>query len=177
MKLDNTAIMLLSMNDALQNRAYQAIKEICLEFGNEFGLSSSTCIDLDWGVVGVLSCNILCVYLKDDIVFVDAVDINSGERKDIALPVQQSIELLQILQDADISEEETFLRKYPMASDVRTDADLEKAWQLLADVPVDENDVLTDDFLYWEVGTDRQAIWDWFDQKHSKGVGYLNTLA
>lgn len=28
-------------------------------------------------------------------------------------------------------------------------------------------------FLHFPAGTDREEIWQWFDQRHSKGVAYL----
>lgn len=45
---------------------------------------------------------------------------------------------------------------------------------MLADVPANSEGKIDRDFLYWEKGTDRKVIWNWFDQNHSLGIGYLN---
>lgn len=67
--------------------------------------------------------------------------------------------------------------EHPSLETVTEDNDLETAWELLADVCINEEDEIDRDFLYWKKGTDRQAIWNWFDQKHSMRVGYLNKIA
>lgn len=43
---------------------------------------------------------------------------------------------------------------------------------MLADVPVNSKGKIDRDFLYWEKGTDRKVIWNWFDQNHSLGIGF-----
>lgn len=51
---------------------------------------------------------------------------------------------------------------------------LEKLWAQLEDVPVDpDTECIEVPFLGWGVGIDREEIWHWFDQRHSKGVAYL----
>lgn len=109
--------------------------------------------------------------------FVGAINIETCEEKDILLPVAQSIEILEILKDASFSAGDAFLQMYPSISSINTDAEIEQAWRLLADVTINEDEEIDRDFLYWEAGTDRQAIWEWFDQRHSKGVGFLDTIA
>lgn len=177
MELNQTMYDLLDTNKALQEKAYQTIIEFCQSQGYEFGFSSSLCIDLDFGVVGVRSCNLKGIYVKNNEVFVEAIDVDSCEERDICLPVGQSIEIMEILADASFSEEETFLKKHPLDSSLKTDEEIEQAWKLLADVTINEDDEIDRDFLYWESGTDRQEIWRWFDDHHSKGVGYLSTIA
>lgn len=55
-----------------------------------------------------------------------------------------------------------------------TDEELEKLWEELGDVPMDpETECLEEAFFIWEKGTDREDIWHWFDERHSKGVAYL----
>lgn len=58
-----------------------------------------------------------------------------------------------------------------------TDRDAEKLWELLEDVPVCEDEdgcmCLDVDWQGWNKGTDRETIWHWFDDHHSKGVGWL----
>lgn len=53
-----------------------------------------------------------------------------------------------------------------------TDEVLEFLWERLGDVPVDDG-FLTDCFMGYEPGTDREEIWHWFDEHHSKGVAAL----
>ena len=54
------------------------------------------------------------------------------------------------------------------------DEGLERAWYALGDVPVDpETEKIEDAFMWWPAGTDREDIWRWFDERHSKGVAYL----
>lgn len=54
-----------------------------------------------------------------------------------------------------------------------TDEVLEFLWGRLGDVPVDDDGCLTDCFMGYEIGTDREEIWHWFDEHHSKGVATL----
>ena len=54
---------------------------------------------------------------------------------------------------------------------------LEDKWRELADVPFDhaENGDLVLAFKWWlfDKGTEREEIWKYFDEHHSKGVHYL----
>jgi predicted RNA-binding Zn-ribbon protein involved in translation (DUF1610 family) len=51
---------------------------------------------------------------------------------------------------------------------------LEGLWMEFEDVPMDpETERIEKPFLRWKVGTSRDEIWQWFDQRHSKGVHYL----
>lgn len=54
-----------------------------------------------------------------------------------------------------------------------TDEVLEFLWERLSDVPVDDDGCLMDCFMIYEVGTDREEIWHWFDEHHSGGVATL----
>lgn len=58
---------------------------------------------------------------------------------------------------------------------------LEKKWGELDDVPFDDPGpecdlVLAEDWWAFKVGTEREDIWHYFDQHHSKGVAYLMHL-
>lgn len=54
------------------------------------------------------------------------------------------------------------------------DEELEELWAEFADVPMDPETERTDEpFLHFPAGTDREGIWHWFDERHSKGVAYL----
>lgn len=51
---------------------------------------------------------------------------------------------------------------------------LEEAWSLFGDIPMDpETEKMEEAFACFPAGTDREDIWHWFDQRHSKGVAYL----
>jgi hypothetical protein len=58
-----------------------------------------------------------------------------------------------------------------------SDKELEKLWDELTDIPFDEEEngtlVLAEDWNGFEKGTDRESIWYWFDERYSKGVGWL----
>lgn len=54
------------------------------------------------------------------------------------------------------------------------DLELQRLWDALADVPVNLDTEQTESsFLHFPAGTDREEIWQWFDQRYSKGVAYL----
>ena len=53
------------------------------------------------------------------------------------------------------------------------DREVENLWDELEDVPIDENDCLDVAWQGWDKGTHREEIWHWFDERHSKGVGWL----
>lgn len=60
---------------------------------------------------------------------------------------------------------------------VNKDKEIEKLWEELADIPVYEDEnyelCLDADWLGWNKGTSVEEIWHWFDEQHSKGVGWL----
>lgn len=180
MKLSENAINLLAQNEELQNKAYKVLVDMCKKNGKKIGFSSFICIDLNLGfIVGVRSCNLKGLYINEhnEVLTAETVDIETGNEIDVSVQYKQSIEILQILQDAIISEEDEFIKRYPDKSSNFTDADLEDAWKLLSEVNINNRDEIEQDFLYWPAGTYRQNIWRWFDKKHSKGVGYLNDIA
>ena len=57
------------------------------------------------------------------------------------------------------------------------DREIEKLWDELTDVPMYEDEnyelCLDVDWQGWTKGTDVETIWHWFDEHHSKGVGWL----
>lgn len=57
--------------------------------------------------------------------------------------------------------------------DYANDTEIEKLWEELEDILTDENDCLAVDWQGWNKGTDKNDIWHWFDEHHSKGVGWL----
>lgn len=51
---------------------------------------------------------------------------------------------------------------------------LEDLWEQFADCPMDpDTEKMDEPFLHFPAGTDREEIWKWFDERHSKGVAYL----
>ena len=54
------------------------------------------------------------------------------------------------------------------------DVVVEELWDNLADVPIaPETEELNEPYYIWPKGTDKEDIWHWFDEHHSKGVAYL----
>ena len=51
--------------------------------------------------------------------------------------------------------------------------DLETLWELFGDIPIDDGDNILEDFLGFEVGTNRFDIWHWFDERYPGGVHAL----
>ena len=54
------------------------------------------------------------------------------------------------------------------------DEELEELWDQFGDIPMnEETECIEAPFLGWGVGISREEIWQWFDQRYSKGVAYL----
>lgn len=61
-----------------------------------------------------------------------------------------------------------------MKSSDEKDAFLESLWAEFGDIPMDpDTEKIDAPFLFFDTGTEREDIWHWFDEKHSKGVAYL----
>lgn len=43
-------------------------------------------------------------------------------------------------------------------------------WQTLGDIPCDENDCIEQEFLHFEVGTNKFTIWQWFESEYDCSV-------
>ena len=56
------------------------------------------------------------------------------------------------------------------------DETLERWWAELGDIPVDDDGIIQEPFLWWPKGTDREDIWHWFDEKYPGGVVKLMKL-
>lgn len=60
---------------------------------------------------------------------------------------------------------------------VYSDEKLEELWDDLTDVLFDEDAegrlVLMSEWHRFPKGTEREEIWHWFDERHSRGVAYL----
>ena len=57
--------------------------------------------------------------------------------------------------------------------DKQDDNSLEQLWLEFGNVPMSEDEEIEEDFHIWKAGTGKYDIWQWFDNKHSKGVYYL----
>ncbi len=54
------------------------------------------------------------------------------------------------------------------------DAELERLWNELEDVPMNpETEEIETAFLHFPAGTNREKIWEWFDERYSRGVAKL----
>lgn len=54
------------------------------------------------------------------------------------------------------------------------DVVLESLWKQFEDVPMNpDTEKMEEAFMDFPAGTDREDIWHWFDERHSKGVSYL----
>ena len=53
---------------------------------------------------------------------------------------------------------------------------LETFWNELGDIPVNNDGIIQESFLWWPKGTDREDIWHWFDEKYPGGVAKLMGL-
>ena len=51
-----------------------------------------------------------------------------------------------------------------------TPESLETFWSELGDIPVNNDGIIQESFLWWPKGTDREDIWHWFDEKYPGGV-------
>ena len=60
---------------------------------------------------------------------------------------------------------------------VLSDRSIEEKWMELGNEPFTENEngelILENDWLHFEKGTERDEIWYWFNEEHSRGVHYL----
>jgi hypothetical protein len=52
-----------------------------------------------------------------------------------------------------------------------TQQELADMWIEFGNVPVNENEDIEVDFLWWPIGTDIMDIWHWFDDKFESGLG------
>ena len=63
---------------------------------------------------------------------------------------------------------------YKMKTLRERDAELELLWKQFEDVPMNpDTERIEEEFIGFPAGTDREDIWHWFDERHSRGVVYL----
>ena len=54
------------------------------------------------------------------------------------------------------------------------DRELEELWEEFADVPMNpETEEMEEPFLHFPAGTNREEVWEWFDERYSRGVAKL----
>jgi hypothetical protein len=56
------------------------------------------------------------------------------------------------------------------------DYELEDMWGAFGDIPIDDNDLIQQEFLGFPVGTNRMEVWKWFDEHYTDGVAKLAGL-
>lgn len=70
-----------------------------------------------------------------------------------------------------------FLKMYSYLKEEEYENTIDKLWEKLGDVLVDETGVYIDqDFYIWKKGTEKEKIWHWFDVRTTGGIGnkYFN---
>ena len=70
-----------------------------------------------------------------------------------------------------------FLKSYRYLTEEEYQATLDKMWEQLSDIPVNNTgEIIEDNFYIWKKGTLRDNIWHWFDERVQSGIGnrYFN---
>lgn len=70
-----------------------------------------------------------------------------------------------------------FLKMYSYLTEEEYENTIDKLWEELGNVYVDETSVYIDqDFYIWKKGTEKEEIWHWFDVRVTGGIGnkYFN---
>jgi hypothetical protein len=63
---------------------------------------------------------------------------------------------------------------YERSKIMYNDQQLEMLWDDFSNVPMNpETEEIEESWMKFEAGTHREDIWHWFDERHSKGVGWL----
>jgi hypothetical protein len=64
--------------------------------------------------------------------------------------------------------------EYEIQDNEYTDKELEELWEEFGDIPMNpKTECMEGEFLHFPIGTHREDIWHWFDEKYSLGVYYL----
>lgn len=70
-----------------------------------------------------------------------------------------------------------FLKSYSYLTEEDYQATIDKLWEQLSDIPVNNTgEIIEDDFYIWKKGTSKEDIWHWFDERVQGGIGkrYFN---
>lgn len=113
-----------------------------------------------------LPCHVMCSYSDGQV----GISIRSMDLM-ISLRIDELFEIMKAAAEA--SQELTAA----MCADL-SDDQLEELWRELSDIPFDEADspsglILSHSWRHFPKGVDREDIWHWFDEHHSKGITYL----
>lgn len=67
---------------------------------------------------------------------------------------------------------EQFLNLYSYLTEEEYNTTLDKMWEQLSDIPVnDTGEIIEDKFYNWDKGTNKEKIWHWFDDRVIGGIG------
>ena len=65
-----------------------------------------------------------------------------------------------------------FLKSYSYLTEEDYQATIDKLWEQLSDIPVNNTgEIIEDDFYIWDKGTQKEDIWHWFDERVQNGIG------
>ena len=81
------------------------------------------------------------------------------------------------INDLFILTREDFLKSYSYLTEKEYDNTLDKIWEQLGDIIINENGtIIEQDFYIWKKGTEKEKIWHWFDDRLKEGIGnrYFN---
>lgn len=70
-----------------------------------------------------------------------------------------------------------FLNSYSYLTEEDYQATIDKMWEQLSDIPVNNiGEKIDTDFYIWKKGTLKEEIWHWFDERVQGGIGnrYFN---
>lgn len=91
---------------------------------------------------------------------------------------QQAVEILNRLHEENRIDYQDYCDIHDGLNEIETlrdrDEELENLWTQFSDIPMDpKTECIEAPFMEWGVGTNREDIWHWFDQRHSQGVYFL----
>lgn len=72
---------------------------------------------------------------------------------------------------------EQFLNSYSYLTEEDYQATIDKMWEQLSDIPVNNTgEIIEDKFYNWDKGANKEKIWHWFDKRVNGGIGnrYFN---
>lgn len=89
--------------------------------------------------------------------------------------MQKIIERFDKTEDCNISFNATLENAVEfVAKDIALDDGvIEFLWRRLGEIPVDDDGYIQEDYMGYDAGTDREEIWEWFDEHYSGGISAL----
>lgn len=175
MELNTDILNILKEHESLKEQAMQGIHALCNSHHGMVCIKSDDCIDLYSGnLLGMQPVLVLAVKQKKEQIFLEVEYDNIPGQDEMLLYPDEAIDVLKLLRDASIDMERQFMHEKRFLNHEERDRQIEGLWLLLSDKTINEDDEMDEPFLYWDEGTPRFEIWQWFDSNHSKGVGWLN---